>query len=152
MKAFAIACAGMAISALAGCGQSDREVALRFADGLTASDIRLVEQGMRTFFEVCPGVARYWQDLSPEELVTVAPTSASNQRQYGWDRSVSIVLRVAADPRGIPPSYRAWGRRCRYDVGVVEPQGVAIAESPCASVCKDAAADSPAFVPARKYP
>lgn len=134
--------------ALVACEGSERSLNFQLQDSLLPADKRLATEGVVTLIETCPGIARYWGDLSSKP-VTVSGASATDERERGWKRVVAIEVVVAASPKMIPAAYRAGSHHCYFDVGITEPRGVSIAKNPCLAVCRDQlSSDSPAFVPA----
>lgn len=121
------------------CGASDKELVFRMQDGLTAADVKLAEQGVKTLIEACPGIATYWSDLSQQSPVSLKNASLTDERERGWKRAVEIVLKASTSPKTIPSSFRANGHVCYFDVGVSAPYGVSIAKSACAAICKSSA-------------
>lgn len=125
------------VAALAGCGESGKELTFRTRDSLPAADMQLAQQGIRTLINSCPGIARYWGDLEQQTAVDVKTASLTDEREYGWKRAVSVELKVSDSPEVIPTRYHATGHHCYFDVGISDPVGVSVAKRPCISICSD---------------
>lgn len=131
-------------------GASESELTFKMQDGLSVSDVKLAEQGVKTFIEACPGIVKYWSDLSQQSPVSLKDASVTDQSERGWKQAVEIVLKVSSNPKTIPASFRANGHVCYFDVGTSAPSGVSIGKSVCAAICK-VSEEKPSllFVPAK---
>lgn len=135
---------------ISACSSPEKELAFKMQDDLSAADVKLAEQGVKTLIKACPGIEKYWGDLLQHSPVSVKSASLTDERELGWQRSVGIILRASVSPNNIPASFRANGHICYFEVGISAPYGVSIAKSACAAICKSTEQKaSYLFVPAK---
>ena len=131
-------CTAIVLSGLLGCGSQEKELSFKTQDGLSPADVQIAKQALRTLIEACPGIARYWGDITQDSAVDVRPATLDEERNYGWKRSVSVAIKISDRPENVPSKYHAAGNRCYFDIGFTDPVGVSAAKKACISVCTDA--------------
>ena len=131
-------CIAVVLAVLAGCRSGEKDISFKTRDGLSQADVQIAEQGLRTLIQACPGITRYWSDITQAAAVDVRPATLDEERNYGWKRSVSVALKISDRPDNVPSKYRAMGNSCQFDVGFTDPIGVSAVKKACISVCMDA--------------
>jgi hypothetical protein len=125
------------ISALAGCGDGGQDLSFRFPGGIPDGEAENIATAAKTLLSACPGIHKYWKDLSQGSDVIVGVASQSDARELGWKTVAHFEFIVSDYPQAIPLSYHAAGHHCHYAVGIEPPFGVSIAKSPCIAICAD---------------
>lgn len=125
------------VLALVACGDGGREIALPLQAGMPAADVAAAERGVEMLIKTCPGLPRYWDDLTVGSPVVVKDASLTDQREHGWTRAVAIELHVLDRPKHIPSAFVAAGQRCYYDAALPPAVGISAAKSACISLCLD---------------